>query len=207
MSSVCRKPVTLKLDATLNISGAFIEWKKLHVNGFLSGGSAYFDDVRYLVEKSTKQAKDLLETFGAKCKQHGVCGHFTYTIVVVHKMMYKTEQPVTEFWRAKLLNPKKSVFDFSYVKNLSTKSTSQEICKLCQKKWPRVICVPPAVRKSHACMPHRLTSITRKTCLSRVNHMCVTHEVNRLHSHATVRANCFSASLVHTCEISVTLVK
>ena len=45
----------------------------------LAGGSAYFDDVRYLVEKSAKQAKDLLETFGAKCKQHGVCGHFTYT--------------------------------------------------------------------------------------------------------------------------------
>jgi len=54
--------------------------KKLHVFFFriYSGGSAYFDDVRYLAEKSAKQAKDLLQTFGAKCKQHGVCGHFSY---------------------------------------------------------------------------------------------------------------------------------
>lgn len=37
-----------------------------------ASGSAYFDDVRYLMEKNAKQAKDLLEKFGAKCKQHGL---------------------------------------------------------------------------------------------------------------------------------------
>ena len=42
----------------------------------LSDGYAYYEEWQHLVEKSDKQVKELLESYGTKCKQHKVCKHF-----------------------------------------------------------------------------------------------------------------------------------
>lgn len=75
-----------------------------------------------------------------------------------------------------MLNPDPDSF---YIKNLSTTSISQKICKICQNS-PRVIriylhfsyvCRTPIARKSHAC--HRWMSLRKHACHAWI--MCVSH--------------------------------
>ena len=39
----------------------------------LSDGYAYYEEWQHLVQKSDKEVKELLESFGTKCKNLGVC--------------------------------------------------------------------------------------------------------------------------------------
>lgn len=45
----------------------------------ISDGYAYYEEWQHLLQKSDKHAKELLESFGAKCNHHEVCDFFMYT--------------------------------------------------------------------------------------------------------------------------------
>lgn len=43
----------------------------------LSDGYAYYEEWQHLVQKSDQQVKELLESYGTKCKNLGVCENFS----------------------------------------------------------------------------------------------------------------------------------
>lgn len=45
----------------------------------LSDGYAYYEEWQHLVQKSDQQVKELLESYGTKCKNLGVCENFLQT--------------------------------------------------------------------------------------------------------------------------------
>lgn len=64
-------------DSSGGVSSALwlqtIKGQSLLIINVLSDGYAYYEEWQHLVQKSDQQVKELLESFGTKCKNLGVC--------------------------------------------------------------------------------------------------------------------------------------